>query len=101
VVVTDAILSKAQIKRLAVMAQDGLARALYPIHTPIDGDIVFAASTRRKPLTDPAVGLAELGAVAADTVARAVARGVFEAHPLPFPDALPSWQGLFGPTRSA
>lgn len=95
-VVTDAILSKAQIKRLAVMAQDGLARAIYPIHTPVDGDIVFAASTRRKPLVDPAVGLAELGAVAANVVARAVARGVFEATALPFPGALPSWQGVFG-----
>ena len=101
VVVTDAILSKAQIQRLAVMAQDGLARALYPIHTPIDGDIVFAASTRRKPLTDPALGLAELGAVAANAVARAVARGVFEAEALPFPGALPSWQDLFSPARSA
>jgi len=95
-VVTDAILSKAQIKRLAIMAQDGLARAIYPIHTPLDGDIVFAASTRRQPLADPAIGLAELGAVAANVVARAVARGVFEATALPFPGALPSWRDLFG-----
>jgi D-aminopeptidase len=99
-VVTDAVLSKAQIKRLAIMAQDGLARALYPIHTPVDGDIVFAASTRRRPLPDPAIGLAELGAVAANVVARAVARGVFEATTLPFPGALPSWQDLFGSSRS-
>lgn len=98
-VVTDAVLSKAQVKRLAVMAQDGLARALYPIHTPVDGDIVFAASTRRKALADPIVGLAELGALAANVVARAVARGVFEATALPFPGALPSWQDLFGSTR--
>ena len=96
VVVTDAILSKAQIKRLAVMAQDGLARALYPIHTPVDGEVVFAASTRRRPLADPAVGLAELGAEAANVVARAIARSVFEAKALPFPGALPSWQDLFG-----
>jgi D-aminopeptidase len=100
VVVTDAVLTKAQTKRLAVMAQDGLARALYPIHTPIDGDIVFAASTRRKPLGDPANGLAELGTAAANAVARAVARGIFEAKALPFPGALPSWRDLFGPTPS-
>ena len=100
VVVTDAILTKAQIKRLAVMAQDGLARALYPIHTPVDGDVVFAAATRRRPLADPAAGLAELGAVAANVVARAVARGVFEAKPLPFPGTLASWQELFGPKRA-
>jgi D-aminopeptidase len=100
VVVTDAILTKAQIKRLAVMAQDGLARALYPIHTPVDGDIVFAAATGRRPLADPAIGLAELGTVSANVVARAVGRGVFEAKPLPFPGALPSWQELFGPKRS-
>jgi D-aminopeptidase len=100
VVVTDAVLTKAQTKRLAVMAQDGLARALYPIHTPIDGDVVFAASTRRKPLTDPPNGLTELGAMAANAVARAVARGIFEAKALPFAGALPSWQDLFGATRS-
>ena len=45
VVATDATLTKAQAKRLAVMAQDGLARAIYPVHTPLDGDIVFAAAT--------------------------------------------------------
>jgi D-aminopeptidase len=98
IVVTDAILSKVQVKRLAVMAHDGLARALYPIHTPIDGDLVFAASTRRRPLPDPFAGLAELGAEAANVVARAVARGVFEATALPFPGALPSWQERFGAT---
>jgi len=101
VVVTDATLTKAQIKRLAVMAQDGLARALYPIHTPVDGDVVFAASTRRRSLADPAVGLAELGAVAANVVARAVARGVFEAKALPFPGALPGWQDRYGPKHSS
>jgi D-aminopeptidase len=100
VVVTDATLTKAQIKRLAVMAQDGLARALYPIHTPVDGDIVFAASTRRRLLADAAVELAELGALAANVVARAVARGVFEARALPFPGALPGWQDRFGPGPS-
>ena len=53
VVATDAILTKAQAKRLAVMAQSGLSRAIYPVHTPLDGDVVFAASTGRRQLADP------------------------------------------------
>jgi len=95
VVATDAILSKTQAKRLAVMAQSGLSRAIYPVHTPLDGDVVFAASTARKPLTDPFIGLAELGTIAANVVARAIARGVFAATTLPLPSALPSWADLF------
>jgi len=95
VVATDAILSKTQAKRLAVMAQSGLSRAIYPVHTPLDGDVVFAASTARKPLTDPLIGLAELGTIAANVVARAIARGVFAATTLPLPSALPSWADLF------
>jgi L-aminopeptidase/D-esterase-like protein len=96
VVATDAILSKAQAKRLAIMAQSGLSRAIYPIHTPLDGDIVFAASTGRTRLADPMLALTRLGALAANVVARAIARGVFEATALPFPGALPSWKDRFG-----
>jgi D-aminopeptidase len=95
VVATDAVLDRAQAKRLAVMAQTGLARAIYPVHTPLDGDIVFAAATGRKPLADPLLTLAELGAIAANVVARAIARAVFEATALPFPTALPSWKDKF------
>ena len=95
VIATDAVLSKTQAKRLAVMAQSGLSRAIYPVHTPLDGDVVFAASTARKPLTDPFIGLAELGTIAANVVARAIARGVFAATTLPLPSALPSWADLF------
>ncbi len=83
VVATDAALTKAQAKRLAVMAQSGLSRAIYPVHTPLDGDVVFAASTGRRPLADPDLGLTELGRVAANVVARAIARGVFAATALP------------------
>lgn len=79
VVATDVALSKAEARRLAVMAQDGLARALHPVHTPLDGDIVFALSTGLRPLADPLGGLLELGAAAARCLARAVARGVREA----------------------
>jgi D-aminopeptidase len=96
VVATDATLTKAQTRRLAIMAQDGLARALRPIHTPLDGDIVFAAATCERPFPDPIYGLAELGTLAADVVARAIARGVYEARALSFPGALPSWRDKFG-----
>ncbi len=90
-VATDSALTKAQTKQLAVMAQDGLARAIYPAHTTLDGDTVFAAATGRRPLADPVNELAELGAIAANVLARAVARGVFEAKPLPVGGAQ-SWQ---------
>jgi D-aminopeptidase len=96
VIATDAKLNKAQCNRLAVMAQDGFARAIYPVHTPLDGDVVFSASTGAKPLADPHYGLAELGMVAANVMARAIARGIYEATALPFPGALPSWKGKFG-----
>jgi L-aminopeptidase/D-esterase-like protein len=96
VVATDATLTKAQAKRLAVMAQSGLSRAIYPVHTPLDGDVLFTASTGRRPLADPLFGLTTLGAIAANVVARAVARGVFLANALPLPGALPSWQDQFG-----
>jgi len=95
VVVTDAILSKAQAQRLAIMAQTGFARAIYPVHAPLDGDIVFAAATGEKPV-DPLVGLTELGMLAGNVIARAIARGVYEAKALPFPDAIPAWQNRFG-----
>src|SRR5262247_2917684 len=95
-VATDAELTKTQTRRLAIMAQDGLARAIRPVHTPLDGDVVFAAATGARPLGDPIVALAELGAVAADVLARAVARGVYEATALPFTPALPSWRDRFG-----
>jgi D-aminopeptidase len=96
VVTTDAKLSKAQCKRLAVMAQTGLARAIYPVHTPLDGDVVFAAALGDKPLADPVFALSELGMLAANVLARAIARGVYEAKALPFPGALPAWRDKFG-----
>jgi D-aminopeptidase len=96
VVATDAVLTKAQAKRLAIMAQSGLSRAIYPVHTPLDGDVVFAASTARRPLADTLLGLTLLGAIAADVVARAVARGVFSASTLPFAGPPKSWKDQFG-----
>ncbi|MGZ8324195.1 MAG: P1 family peptidase [Rhodoplanes sp.] len=95
VVATDALLTKAQAQRLATMAQDGVARAVFPAHTPIDGDLVFAAATGHKPLIDPDFGLLRLGAAASQAVARAIARGVYEAAALAFPGALPAYRDKF------
>ena len=79
VIATDAVLTQAQAHRLAVMAQDGLARAIRPAHGPTDGDVVFAVATGRgAPASLP--DLMTLGAVAGDVLARAVARGVFAAE---------------------
>ena len=95
VVATDAALSKAQAKHLAVMAQDGLARAIHPVHTPLDGDIVFAAATGQRPLTSPPFDLMAIGTAAAQVVARAIARAVFEAAPLAFLQSLPAYRSKF------
>lgn len=94
-VVTDAVLTKPQAKRLAIMADDGLARAIRPAHAPMDGDTVFAVATLAKPMHDATYDLTEIGLAAADCLARAVARGVYEATALPFPGALPAWKDRF------
>lgn len=94
-IVTDAQLTKAQVHRLAVMTSTGFARAIYPVHAPLDGDIIFAAATGAKPI-EPLIELTELGTLAANVMARAIARGVYEATALPFPGAMPSWKDKFG-----
>jgi D-aminopeptidase len=95
-VATDAALNKSQAKRLAVMAGAGLAMAIHPVFTPLDGDAVFAAATGKKTLDDPVRDLARLGAVAAQCLARAVARGVYEATALSFAGSLPAWKDEYG-----
>jgi L-aminopeptidase/D-esterase-like protein len=83
VVATDADLSGTELKRIAIMASDGFARALRPTHTPVDGDTVFALTTATKTLTgERARALTRIGSVAADCIARAIARGVYEAETL-------------------
>jgi len=83
VVATNAILTPAQAQRVAIMAHDGLARAVRPVHTPFDGDIVFCLATGIAPLAAPEfLGLSLIGAIAADCLARALARGVYEAQSL-------------------
>jgi D-aminopeptidase len=96
VVATDAVLTKSQAKRLAVMAQDGLARAIFPAHTPLDGDLVLAAATGRRPLADPVRDLMRLGTFAAQVVARAIARGIYEAASAGGGQPPPSWRDVFG-----
>ncbi len=95
VVATDAKLAKAQVKRLAVMAQAGFALAFRPALSPVDGDIVFAAATGRSTHAPEVRDLAEIGMLAAECVARSIARAVYEATSLPFPGALPSWRQRF------
>jgi L-aminopeptidase/D-esterase-like protein len=98
VVATDAPLDKSGCRRLAIMAQDGLAQAIRPAHTPFDGDTVFALSVGRggpggnRGTVDPAQ-LARLGSAAASCLARAIMRAVMEAAPL---GGFPSWRQLWG-----
>ena len=97
VVAVAADLSVAEAKRVAIMAQDGLARALRCVHTPFDGDSIFVLATGAEKLAESdemrPLALAELGALAADCVARATARGVFEAADL---GAAESYRSRFG-----
>ena len=81
IVATDARLSQAQATRVAVAAQDGMARAIVPSHTLLDGDLVFAAATGAIEV-DPVVGVYQIGHAAAVCLARAIARGVYLAQPV-------------------
>jgi L-aminopeptidase/D-esterase-like protein len=94
-VATDAVLTKAQAMRLAIMAHDGLARAIVPAHAPLDGDTLFAAATGLRSMANPIAELTELGHVAALVMARAIARGVYEATALPLPNAQAAWRDRF------
>jgi L-aminopeptidase/D-esterase-like protein len=96
-VATDAALDKSGCRRLAIMAQDGLARAIRPVHTPFDGDTVFSLSTGTGPPVEPAT-LTRLGSAAADCLARAVMRAVLAAEPL---GGIPSWRQFWGRRQGA
>lgn len=91
VVATDARLTKAEAKRLAVVTHDGFARALWPSHTPMDGDMIFALATGR---ATAAADMIAIGAAGAACMARAIARGIYEATPAPG-DLLPTWRDKF------
>lgn len=83
IVATDADLDRIELKRIAIMAGDGFARALRPVHTPFDGDIVFAVATGARRIAEPRPReMMRIGNLAADCLARAIARGVYEAKSL-------------------
>lgn len=93
IIATDAALTQAQATRLATAAHDGMARAIVPSHTPLDGDLVFAAATGAIPLPDPVFDALRLGHAAAACLARAIARGVYHATGAEG-DTLPCWSSL-------
>jgi D-aminopeptidase len=95
IVATDATLDKAACTRLATAAHDGFARAIWPAHTPFDGDLIFAASTGVKPLQDSVADPMLIGHAAAICVARAIARAIYAASAAPN-DTLPTWSDCFG-----
>ncbi|MFZ5616393.1 MAG: P1 family peptidase [Pseudomonadota bacterium] len=78
VVAVNANLTQAEARRIAIMAQDGYARAIRPVHGPTDGDVVFVLATGGRPCESP-LDLTRIGSIAADCLARAVAKGVYEA----------------------
>ncbi len=92
IVATDATLTQAEATRMAVAAQDGMARAIQPSHTPMDGDLVFAAATGARPPGDGGWDALRLGHAAAACLTRAIARGVHAARA----GAMPAWRDRFG-----
>jgi L-aminopeptidase/D-esterase-like protein len=95
IVATDAVLTKSQLKRLAVAAQDGIGRAVSPAHTHVDGDIVFSLATGARPVENPTIDVMHLGHAAAVCLSRAIARAIYLASPAPG-DTLPTWREKHG-----
>ena len=88
VVATDAVLTKEEAYRLAIMAQAGLARTIRPAHSPVDGDTIFVLATgRNREHTD----LLQLGTLAARAVERAVVRAVTAATGLAGVPSVAEW----------
>ena len=94
IVATDLALNKAQLKRLATAAHDGIAHAIVPSHLPFDGDLIFAISTRRRPEPADNIEFAMLCHSASVCVARSIARGVYHAKPAA-KDVKPTWRELY------
>lgn len=93
-IATDATLTKTQAKRLSILAQDGVARGVFPAHLPLDGDAMIGVSTCEKP-APLGQEWTEILHAATQVAARAIARGVYEASPLPGGAALPTWHERF------
>lgn len=96
IVATDAALSKSQCQRMAIAAHDGMARAIVPAHTPMDGDLVFAVATGARALADPLADLSLIGHAASLCLARAIARAIHAASPAAG-DLLPCWRAANAP----
>lgn len=95
VVATDLALDRIQTHRLAMMAQDGIARAIMPSHTSYDGDLIFAGSTGGQTSATTDLDLIAVGHAAACCLARAIARAIYEATPAPT-DPKPTWRQKYG-----
>lgn len=95
IVATSASLNKAECKRMAIMAQDGMARALRPAHAAMDGDIVFAAATGANTSRPSPSQILAIGGAAADCLARAIARGIFHATAFSHNELFPDWKSRF------
>ena len=94
VVATDAPLSRANLKRLAIMAHDGIAKSLSPAHTPMDGDTIFAISTHQNNKSElDNIDILAMGSRISDCVARACNRAVYEA--VSTIKSKPTWKELF------
>jgi len=91
---TDAVMSKAEAKRLAIGGHHGFSRAIWPAHTAGDGDLVFTLATGRSDIRPVADDFIDLCAAAAAVMARAIARGVYEAVPTDG-DIMPAWRGRY------
>lgn len=91
VIATDAALDRRALQRIAIMGHDGMARAIRPVHSPLDGDTVFALATGAKEIGDPVRDLASLGMLGADCISRAIARAVHAASSI---GGLVAWRDL-------
>jgi L-aminopeptidase/D-esterase-like protein len=96
IVATDAVLTQAQAQRMATAAHDGMARAIVPSHTLLDGDLVFGVAIGNRVLADPLADQLVLGHAAACCLARAIARAVYLASPADG-DIQAAWVSRFGP----
>ena len=95
VIATDAVLTKSQAKRLAIAAHDGIARAIYPAHTPMDGDLIFSIASGGSGVKPKATDWIDLGAHAANVTTRAIMHGIYSATSLD-KDLHPSYREKFG-----
>ena len=95
IVATDAPVTRAHLKRMAIMAHDGIAKSVSPAHTPMDGDTIFAISTSDVSYKEVLenTDILALGARSSDCLARACNRAVFEATIIG--KSKPAWKTLF------